>query len=124
MLTPWAIAKNVLRLLLVAAVVLICFLSAVIAVNYSRDPGFRIGETTTRMVKIGMASQEYFRVQGQWPDSINSIVRDSRWKTVQTNDAWGQELQYIPFNRATGRGAIISHGDPKKRAPNGVRADH
>jgi hypothetical protein len=118
-----SIIKAIRNTVLVLLAGLSTALCVVVCINYSRDPGFRRATRIKRLGKIAIASQDYFKIYGKWPDSLNSLVSEARWNLLQTNDAWDNRIQYFPFVPAERRGKVMSYGADKKPGGVGSGAD-
>lgn len=89
----------------------------------AHDPGLRNLRSVGRVEDIVKASQDYFRLHAKWPVSLQAMMAEARWADLATNDAWGHEILYIPYDAGRGCGIAVTLGADKRPGGVGRNAD-
>lgn len=78
--------------------------------------------TYTYLIYDAKACDEYRNRFDKWPDSLTQLVSPQmHLRDPGTNDAWGREIVFVPYNKAFGYGEVISYG--RNGRPGGTGLD-
>jgi hypothetical protein len=70
------------------------------------------------------ACDEYWDRFGKWPNSLAQLQSSQiKLNDPRTNDTWGREIVFVPYNESIGYGEVISYGHDGKPGGTGVDRD-
>jgi hypothetical protein len=78
----------------------------------------------TILIYDAKACDEFKERFGKWPNSLAQLQSPQmHLRNPVTNDAWGREIMFVPYNEFIGYGEVISCGHDGKLGGTGVNHD-
>jgi hypothetical protein len=117
------------KILAYAFVLLVLILSTLVAGKILK---FRsqsnVTFTRASLVTYASACSNYFAVYGEWPKSLDDLFNNKSnisfiYTTTPKLDAWGNVMEYGPYDPVKGFASIKSLGSDGKPGGSGVKAD-
>lgn len=100
-----------------------CYLYIGIIVGWASYNGKQY-VTYTILKYDAKACDEFKDRFGKWPNSLAQLQSSQiKLNDPGTNDAWGREIVFVPYNESIGYGEVISYGHDGKPGGTGVDRD-
>ena len=90
---------------------------------------YKLLETRAELEQIALGSRTYFRDYGTWPKSMDDLtnnpkrIRYANLDVANITDAWGNPVQYHPYDDSLGYGSVVSLGADGKSGGFGRNKD-
>jgi hypothetical protein len=89
---------------------------------------FKVAYTRAILLTYARACTNYYSTYGEWPKSLNNLFSNKSnilfvSTTTPNLDAWGDVMQYVPYDPVRGFASIKSFGSDGKLGGSGARAD-